>query len=54
MVRYFLASLARRLAERGDVELSDFTETQVLAKLKPFIQNTPAKKLAKIVFGETA
>jgi len=52
MIRWFLASVAKKLAERGEVDLSDYTETQVLAKLKTLIVTYPLRKLAKILFGE--
>ena len=50
-VRWFLAMLARELANRNEVTLSDFTETEVLSRLKTWILNAPARRLAKIVFG---
>lgn len=52
MVRFVLATLALKLAERAEITLSDFTEAQVLTQMKAFIIATPAAKLAKIVFGE--
>ena len=52
MIRYWLAQLALKLAERGDIDITDFTETQVLAKLKAFIINQPLRRLNKILFGE--
>lgn len=52
MVRFVLATLALKLAERAEITLSDFTETQMLTQMKAFIIATPAARLAKIVFGE--
>lgn len=52
MVRWFLAVLARKLADRAELTLSDYTETEVLSRLKTYIINNPARKLAKIFFGE--
>lgn len=50
-VRWFLAVLARELVSRQEVSLSSYTETQVLAQLKTWIINAPARRLEKIVFG---
>lgn len=52
MVRWFLAILAQKLAERAEVTLDVFTETEVLAKLKTFIINSPPRRLRKILFGD--
>lgn len=52
MVRWFLAVLAQKLAERAEVSLDAFTETEVLAKLKTFIINSPPRRLRKILFGD--
>lgn len=52
MVRWFLAVLARKLADRAELSLSDYTETEVLSRLKTYIINNPVRKLAKIFFGE--
>jgi len=51
-VRWFLAVLAQRLAERNEVGLSAYTETEVLNKLKVWIIATPPRKLAKVLFGD--
>ena len=52
LVRFFISVMARKLSERAEINLTATTETEVLAKLKPFIINTPARRLAKIFFGE--
>lgn len=51
MVRWFLAMLAKKLANRGEITLSSYTENQVLAELRVFIVNTPIRRLEKIIFG---
>lgn len=51
-VRYFLAALALKLAERAEVQIDDFSEAQVFAKMKAFIIATPLRRLNKIMFGE--
>lgn len=50
-VRWFLAVLARELAQRAEISLGEFTETEVLSKLKTWIINTPARRLEKILFN---
>ncbi len=51
VVRWFLFSLATGLATQKEIDLTDFTETQVLGKLKVWIIATPAAKLRKIIWG---
>lgn len=50
-VRWFLAILAKELSNRKDLDLTQWTETEVLSKLKAWIIATPARKLGKILFG---
>jgi len=50
-IRYFFAILAQKLSERKEVDLSNYTETEVLSKLKTFFIDTPARRLEKIIFG---
>lgn len=51
LIRWFLARLAVNLADRAEVDLSNYTENQVLAQLKTWIINTPARRLEKVIFG---
>lgn len=51
MMRWFLAMLAKALANRREITLSSYTESQVLAELREFIVNTPVRRLEKIIFG---
>lgn len=51
MIRWFLAILAKELANRKDIDLTQWTETEVLSKLKTWIIDTPTRKLEKIIFG---
>ncbi len=51
VVRWFLFSLATRIAAQKEIDLTDFTETQVLGKLKTWIIATPAAKLRKVIWG---
>lgn len=51
VVRWFMFRLATSMAERKDIDLADYTEIQVLGKLKAWIIATPAAKLRKIVWG---
>lgn len=50
-IRWFLAVLTKELANRQDLDLSEWTETEVLSKLKIWIINTPARKIEKVLFG---
>lgn len=52
MLRFWLAKLALILAERNEIEITDFSELQVLSKLKTYINNQPLRKLNKLLFGE--
>lgn len=52
MVRWALFVLAKNLADRNDIVLSDVTETEVLAKLRTWIINSPARLIAKVFYGE--
>ena len=52
MVRFWLAKLALILAERNEIEITDFSELQVLSKLKTYIKDQPLRKLNRLLFGE--
>lgn len=49
--RYAVFVMAKVLSERKDVELSDFTESEILSKLKTFILNASISQLKRIVYG---
>lgn len=51
IIRFFLYKLAVGLAQHYGVVLTDYTETQVLQKVRDYIVNTPNWKLAKIIFN---
>ena len=50
-VRWFFAILAKGLADRKEIDLTVFTEVEVLSKLKTWIINTAVRRLEKILFG---
>jgi len=52
IVNYFLFTVAVGLAENYGVTLVDFTAAEVLKEVRDWIVATPAKKIAKILFGE--
>lgn len=51
VIRWFTFALATGLAARNDINLANYTETEVLGKLKIWIIATPAAKLRKIIWG---
>lgn len=53
VIRFFVFALAERLAERKDVTLANLNESTVLQAVRDFIVNTPGRKLARLIFGET-
>jgi len=52
IIRFFVYKVAMGLAEYHGVVLTNYTETQVLQKVRDWIVATPAKKLSKVIFGE--
>ena len=52
MVRYFLAALALKLAERGGVSIDTFTEAEVIPGMNTWPQARPLGEVYKIRFGE--
>lgn len=51
-IQWFIMAMANRLAEIGDFDISGFTELQILARMKTWFINTPAKRIKKIFYGE--
>ena len=51
-VQWFIMAMANRLAEMGDFDISRFTELQILARMKTWLINTPARRIKKIFYGE--
>ena len=51
-VQWFIMVMANRLAEMGDFDISGFTELQILARMKNWLINTPARRIKKIFYGE--
>lgn len=51
-VRWFIMAMANKLAEMGDFDIADFTELQILARMKTWLINTPARRIKKIFYGE--
>jgi hypothetical protein len=50
-VRWFLAKLAQALADRKEIDLGTFTETEVLSRLKTWIIAQSPRRLEKVLFG---
>ena len=50
-VQWFIMAMANRLAEMGDFDISGFTELQILARMKTWLINTPARRIKKIFYG---
>lgn len=51
ILRFFVYKLATKLSERAEVSLTDYTESQVLGKLRDWIVATPIRKIAKVVLN---
>ena len=51
-IQWFIMAMANRLAEMGDFDIGGFTELQILARMKTWFINTPAKRIKKIFYGE--
>lgn len=52
-IRFFVFKLAEGLSSRNDITLDDWTEPQILLRIRNWIVATPGKKIAKIIFGNT-
>lgn len=52
-IRFFVYKLAEGLSSRKDITLDDWTEPQILLRIRNWIVATPGRKIAKIVFGNT-
>ena len=50
-VQWFIFKMAEKLAEMGDFDISGFTELQILARMKTWFINTPARRIRKIFYG---
>jgi hypothetical protein len=53
VIRFFVFVFAVRLAERKDIDLPNQTEANTLQAVRDFIVDTPARKLAKLIFNQT-
>lgn len=53
IIRFFIYKLAVGLAQSYGVTLTDYTETQILSKVRDWIVATPTNKLAKIILNRT-
>jgi hypothetical protein len=51
VVRWFTFALATGLASQNNINLSNYTETEILGKLKIWIIATSGSKIRKIVWG---
>ena len=51
-IQWFIMAMAYRLAEMGEIDLGDYTELQILARMKTWLTNTPARRIRKIFYGE--
>jgi hypothetical protein len=51
-IRVFIFKLAQELANRQEVQLSDYTQAEILGKLRNWIVDAPIKKIAKVIFGD--
>lgn len=50
-IRYYLYVLTRKLAKRYGVVLDNFTESEILKKLRNWIVNTDLNLVKKLIFG---
>lgn len=50
-VKWFIVTMAMKLAEMNEVTLGTFTELQILSKMKAWFIATPARKIKKIFYG---
>ena len=51
-IRIFIFKLAQGLSSNYDVELDDYTITEVLIRVRDWIVTTPINKIKKIILGE--
>ena len=49
IIKYFVYTLATKLAERKGITLTDYTETQVLQKVRDWIVNTNLRTIGKTI-----
>ena len=52
IIRYFIFVVALGLAEHYEKNLANLDETTILVNVRDWIVETPAKKIAKILFNE--
>ena len=52
-VQWFIFKMAEKLAEMGVFDISGFTELQILARMKTWLINTPARRIKKIFYGNS-
>lgn len=50
-VQWFIMAMAEKLAEMGEFDISDFSELQILARMKNWLTNTPVRRIRKIFYG---
>lgn len=50
-IRIFIFKLAQRLADYKELDITDFTQSQILQKIRDWIVSTPIKKISKLIFG---
>ncbi len=51
VIRFFVYMIASRLADRKEVSLPNMNESTVLAAVRDFIVNTPARNLVRLIFN---
>lgn len=51
-IKWFIFVMARKLSEKNDIVLDNFTELEILGKMKTWFINTPERKIKKIFYGE--
>jgi len=51
VIRFFVFKLATALSAKADVVLTDYTESQVMQKLRNWIVATPVRKISKVIFN---
>jgi hypothetical protein len=52
ILRFFVLKVARGLAQAYGVDMEDFTETKVWNKVRNWLAETPAKKIAKVIWRQ--
>ena len=52
IIRFFIFTVAKGLAEHYGKDLANLNETTILVNVRDWIADTPAKKIAKILFND--